>query len=53
MKRQSTETWTVTTIAGTAGVGGSVDGTISFNNPNTIAVDSFGNIYVADGGNHL
>src|SRR5208283_1374677 len=43
-----------TTIAGTAGSQGSADGTNSnaqFNSPHGIAVDSAGNVYVADYGN--
>lgn len=43
--------WTVTTIAGTVGVTGSDDGAGSsalFNLPYGIAVDSTGNLYVAD-----
>ena len=41
----------VTTLAGSAGQSGSVDGTGSsalFNGPNGVAVDSGGNVYVAD-----
>ncbi|MCI0540006.1 MAG: SBBP repeat-containing protein [Verrucomicrobiales bacterium] len=48
--------WVVTTIAGQAGMRGAVDGTNSaarFNNPKSVAVDSAGNIYVADQENHL
>lgn len=44
--------WEVTTLAGIAGVAGSTDGTgaaATFNNPVGIAVDSTGNVYVADG----
>ncbi len=45
----------VTTVAGLAGSSGSADGTGSaarFNEPNGVAVDSVGNIYVADYSNH-
>ena len=45
---------TVTTLAG-SGDYGSVDGTgtaASFNSPYGVAVDSSGNVYVADSGNH-
>jgi len=45
----------VTTLAGLAGSSGSADGTGSvarFNNPYDVAVDSGGNVYVADRGNH-
>jgi sugar lactone lactonase YvrE len=44
----------VTTLAGTAGVAGSADGVGSaagFNYPDGVAVDSVGNVYVADTGN--
>jgi streptogramin lyase len=43
--------WVVTTMAGKAGVTGSADGTGSaarFNEPYRVAVDSAGNLYVAD-----
>ena len=46
--------WVVTTIAGTAGSFGSVDGTNStarFNFPSGLAVDAATSIYVADSGN--
>jgi sugar lactone lactonase YvrE len=46
--------WVVTTLAGLAGNGGSADGTNStarFANPAGMAVDSAGNLYVADHGN--
>jgi sugar lactone lactonase YvrE len=46
--------WVVTTLAGSAGQTGGADGTNSvarFNQPNSVAVDSAGNIYVADKGN--
>src|SRR5439155_6426996 len=45
----------VSTVAGSAGVSGSADGTGStarFNNPSCAAADIAGNVYVADGGNH-
>ena len=45
----------VTTLAGTAGGHGSADGTgsaASFFNPAGVAVDSSGNVYVADISNH-
>jgi hypothetical protein len=45
----------VTTLAGTAGTSGSVDGTgtaARFGAPRGVAVDSAGNVYVADGNNH-
>lgn len=44
----------VTTLAGTAGVSGAADATGSaaqFNGPSGVAVDSAGNLYVADTGN--
>jgi sugar lactone lactonase YvrE len=44
----------VTTVAGLAGSYGSADGAgsaVRFNNPNGVAVDASGNIYVADAGN--
>ena len=47
--------WVVTTIAGTAGEGGSADGTngaARFYQPNGIALDRAGNLYVADSGNN-
>ena len=48
-------TGTVTTIAGTAGMSGSTDGTgagARFNGPDSVEVDGAGNLYVADFGNH-
>ncbi len=47
---------TITTFAGTAGLAGSADGTgaaARFNTPASIAVDPFGNFYVADAANHV
>jgi ribosomal protein S11 len=43
--------WVVSTIAGTAGIGGTADGTngdAQFNAPSGIAVDTNGTLYVAD-----
>ena len=47
--------WVTTTLAGLAGQGGSADGTNSaarFNNPNGVAVDAQGNLYVTDYSNY-
>ena len=47
--------WVVTTLAGLAGSPGSANGAGSaarFNGPNGVAVDSAGNLYVADSGNN-
>jgi hypothetical protein len=52
--RKVSPTAAVTTLAGMAGQAGSADGTGSaagFNSPQGVAVDSAGNIYVADTGN--
>jgi len=46
----------VTTLAGTAGTAGDIDGTgaaARFNRPTGIAVDTLGNVYVADTTNNL
>jgi sugar lactone lactonase YvrE len=53
--RKITPTGSVTTLAGSIGLG-SQDGLgsmASFNGPCGVAVDSFGNVYVADTGNHV
>ena len=52
--RKITATGVVTTLAGTAGVSGSADGTRAdarFNLPTGLAVDCTGNVYVADWNN--
>ena len=52
--REITPAGVVTTLAGTPGQTGSADGTGSaarFNDPDGVAVDSAGNVYVADDGN--
>ncbi len=54
--RKVTQAGVVTTFAGTAGVSGSTDATgaaASFNGPRGVVVDSSGNVYVADTGNHV
>jgi sugar lactone lactonase YvrE len=53
--REVTPDGTVTTLAGAAGVWGSADGTngaARFFQPEGVAVDGSGNVYVADSGNH-
>ncbi len=53
--RKVTSAGVVTTLAGLAGSAGSVDGTgitARFNQPQGVAVDSVGNVYVADEGNN-
>lgn len=53
--RKITPAGVVTTLAGTAPIVGSADGTgaaASFNNPRGIATDSTGNVYVTDTDNH-
>lgn len=53
--RKITSSGEVTTFAGAGGGWGSNDGSGSsakFNQPTGVAVDSDGNVYVADGGNH-
>jgi sugar lactone lactonase YvrE len=55
MIRKVTPAGVVTTLAGSAGSIGSVDGTGSaarFNYPSSVAVDSAGNVFVADTYNH-
>jgi sugar lactone lactonase YvrE len=47
--------WVVTTLAGLAGIFGSTDGTrgaARFDQPQSVAVDRWDNIYVSDSGNH-
>jgi sugar lactone lactonase YvrE len=53
--RKVTPAGVVTTLAGLAGNGGGADGTgnaARFSYPNGVAVDSAGNVYVADSGNN-
>ncbi len=53
--RKITPTGVVRTLAGSVGVSGNTDGANSaarFNAPNGLAVDSAGNVYVADMSNH-
>jgi sugar lactone lactonase YvrE len=53
--RKITALGDVTTLAGTAGAAGSTDGVGSaarFRTPSAVAVDTAGNLYVADYGNH-
>jgi hypothetical protein len=53
--RKVTQAGVVTTLAGSAGTSGSADGTGSaarFNDPCGVAVDSAGNVFVADSGNN-
>lgn len=53
--RKITSAGVVTTLAGAAGISGNIDGTgtaARFNAPSGVAVDSAGNVYVADTYNH-
>jgi hypothetical protein len=54
--RKITSGGVVTTLAGQAGSSGKTDGIGSaarFSNPSGVAVDDFGNVYVADWGNRV
>lgn len=54
--RKITPAGVVSTLAGTAGVSGSADGNgaaAGFDHPGGVAVDTLGNVYVADTNNHL
>ncbi len=54
--RKITSSGVVSTLAGTAGTTGSVDGTgtkASFNQPSAVAADSAGNVYVSDSANDI
>jgi sugar lactone lactonase YvrE len=54
--RKITTGGVVTTLAGSAGLSGSTDGTgaaARFSSPRGVAVDSGGNVFVADTGNHV
>ena len=54
--RKITPAGVVSTLAGTAGVSGSTDATgaaASFQNPDGVATDSAGNVYVAEPVNHI
>lgn len=54
--RQVTDAGVVTTVAGSPGISGAVDATglaARFNTPMGAGVDSLGNVYIADAGNHI
>lgn len=52
--RKITPSGNVSTLAGTAGVAGSVNGmNATFNLPTGVTIDNFENLYVADAGNNL
>lgn len=51
--RKITPTWAVTTLAGgSKGFVDAVGAAAQFNQPNGVAVDKYGNVYVADAGNN-
>jgi sugar lactone lactonase YvrE len=50
------QSWTLTTLAGSTTGGGYADGTgleARFSSPHSVAIDASGNVFVADRGNHI